>query len=157
MTTHRARERATDPRERVYDAILVHCQVHGGQAPTLRELCDLTGLRSVATIKHHLASLALARRIELVPGPGTARPSRQARISGSMWLSPTDVVRVARLIQAADDARHALLEHGASAIDDVVDALSRALDGAPAETSATPAPRMRVPSLALAAQEGRAA
>lgn len=156
MTTKHPPGEPNDARERVYDAILVHCQTNGGQTPTLRDLCDLTGLRSPA-IRRHLDSLALDRRIDLVRVPGARRPSRQARVCGAMWLTPADVARVARLIQAAHAARHTLLEHGAPVIDDVARELARALDARPTAVPAPPPARLSAPSLTLAGREGRAA
>lgn len=157
MTTKSPRGEPNDARERVYDAILVHCQAHGGQAPTLQDLCVLTGLRSVSTIAYHIEGLARDQRIELVRVPGSRRTSRQARISGAMWLPPADVARVARLIRATAAARTALLDHGASVVDDVARQLARALGDEPAEASVPPPARLPAPRLTLAGREGWAA
>lgn len=157
MTAKHPPVEPTDARERVYDAILVHCQAHGGQTPTLRDLCNLTGLRTASAVAYHIDHLVRDQRVELVRVPGARRPSRQARISGAMWLPPADVARVARLIRAAAAARNALLEHGASVVDDVARQLSRALGDEPAEASAPQPARLSAPSLTLAGREGRAA
>lgn len=46
----------TESRKIVYDAIVAYINEHQ-YAPTVRELCELTGLKSAATIHSHITRL----------------------------------------------------------------------------------------------------
>ena len=52
-------------------AIDVYLSEHG-YAPTIRELCELTGLASTQTVFHHLAELERRGLIERLPQSGRA-------------------------------------------------------------------------------------
>lgn len=53
---------AYSSRDKVYKAIKTYQEKHG-YSPTIRELCDLTGLRSTSTIHQHIQNLIIDGRL----------------------------------------------------------------------------------------------
>lgn len=52
-----------DSREKVYNAVVTYIQEHQ-YPPSVRELCDMTGLRSTSTIHSHIQRLIREGRLE---------------------------------------------------------------------------------------------
>ena len=91
MSAQKALPNATKGQFRVLDAIKKHLETHD-YSPTVRELCELTGLTSTATVQVHLTGLEKAgyisrpsgksRSIELLcdPGSGARAPVGDAQM-----------------------------------------------------------------------------
>lgn len=61
--------------DKVYASIIEYVQEHG-YAPTVREICELTGYKSTATVQRYLEKLKDSGRIETDKGFGTPRAIR---------------------------------------------------------------------------------
>lgn len=62
-------------REQVYNAVVTYIKEHQ-YPPSVRELCEITGLRSTSTIHSHLTRLIRDGRLETDSEPGTPRALR---------------------------------------------------------------------------------
>ncbi len=68
--------------DKVYLAIITYIQEHG-YAPTIRELCELTGFKSTSTVKRFLDKLIELGKIETDAGIGF---SRAIRVTGYKFV-----------------------------------------------------------------------
>ena len=62
-------------REKVYNAVVAYIQEHQ-YPPSVRELCDMTGLKSTSSIHAHITRLISDGRLETDSEPGTPRALR---------------------------------------------------------------------------------
>ena len=66
---------AAEERKELLEAIIQYITVHG-YSPSVRELCDLTGLRSTASVSHYLNTMFKMGMIETDCGIGSPRAIR---------------------------------------------------------------------------------
>ena len=58
------RKWSDDSKQRVLDAVILFFENHG-YSPTIREICDMTGLTSTSTVHHHIERLVNAGKLNM--------------------------------------------------------------------------------------------
>lgn len=58
------RKWSDDSEQRVLDAVIIFIQKNG-YSPSIRELCDMTGLTSTSTVHHHIERLVSAGKLNM--------------------------------------------------------------------------------------------
>lgn len=69
------KKRGEEVRKRILGAIVSYIKEHG-YAPTVREICDMVGLKSTSSVQSHLIRMLADGVIETDAGLGTPRAIR---------------------------------------------------------------------------------
>lgn len=72
--------RANGYRAKIYRAILDYCAEHGGNTPTIRELCQVCGISSTSVVNHHIQRLIDEGLLDWI--------DRKLVVIGGVWIPP---------------------------------------------------------------------
>ncbi len=73
-------------RRKILETIIEYIQVHG-YSPTIREICDITGIKSTATVQIHMKVMFDRGILETDSGYGS---SRAIRVPGYKFVKITE-------------------------------------------------------------------
>lgn len=70
-----AKEKGQQAREIILQCIICYIEEHG-YPPSIREICDITEIKSTATVHHHITKMLESGMLETDCGWGTPRALR---------------------------------------------------------------------------------
>lgn len=70
-----SKQQGEETRTKILDSIVSYIKEHG-YSPTVREICDMTGLKSTASVQNHLVRMLKDGTIETDCGIGASRAIR---------------------------------------------------------------------------------
>lgn len=71
------RKWSSDSKQKVLDAVILFFKNHG-YSPTIREICDMTGLTSTSTVHYHISKLVAEGKLNI----GDYKSSRTITVPG---------------------------------------------------------------------------
>lgn len=71
------RKWSSDSKQRVLEAVILFFKKHG-YSPTIREICDLTGLTSTSSVHYHISRLVAEGKLNI----GDYKSSRTITVPG---------------------------------------------------------------------------
>jgi len=69
-------------RAKIYATIIDYCAEHGGNAPTIREIMQRTGISSTSVVAYHIHSLIGVGKLDIV--------DRKLCVVGATWIAPKE-------------------------------------------------------------------
>lgn len=71
------RKWSDDSKQKILDAVILFFENHG-YSPTIREICDMTGLTSTSTVHYHISRLVAEGKLNI----GDYKSSRTITVPG---------------------------------------------------------------------------
>lgn len=75
------RKWSSDSKQRVLDAVILFFENHG-YSPTIREICDMTGLTSTSSVHYHISRLVAEGKLNI----GDYKSSRTITVPGYKFV-----------------------------------------------------------------------